>query len=237
MPGVGIILQARMGSTRLPGKVLRRMVGLPLLARVIHRLKQCSRAEKLILATSTGANDDPVAALGKALSTAVFRGSENDVLERYLECARDYDLNTIVRATGDNPFVDPQEADRLIEFFLENDISYACNFPAFKGGLPIGTGLEIFSREALEESDCKGKSPHHREHVNEYIQENPQRFRRAIPTTPSEKTAPALSFTVDTPEQFAQAEALILAYRAQYPDLNDADIPTAWLIQSMQGST
>lgn len=210
----GIIIQARMGSTRLPGKVLKPLAGKPMLARILGRFQHCRRADRVVLATSDRIQDDPVAALAGDLGMPVFRGSESDVLDRYRQCARAFGFTAIVRATGDNPFVDVEEADRLIAFHHASGLDYAANV----GGLPIGVGVEIMTMAALERSWREGLAPHHREHVNEYILENPALFRQEAPTIPPEKLAPTLRLTVDTPEDFAFAEALLVAGPEEEPD-------------------
>lgn len=229
MNATGIVLQARMSSSRLPGKVLKPLCGRPMLAWVVDRLRRCRHAETVILATSTGTDDDPVAALAQEMGIALFRGSLDDVLDRYVACARAYDLGAVVRATGDNPFVDPEEIDHLIDFFRAGTLDYASTFPAFGSGLPVGLGAEIMSRAALERSWHEGQAPHHREHVNEYIQEHPELFAQATPPTAADKTAPHLSFTVDTAEQFAQAETLMAQFLAQGAG---PWVTTPWLISA-----
>lgn len=222
---VGIVIQARMGSTRLPGKVLKPLAGKPMLARIIHRLQLCKNASLVIVATSDLAQDDPVAELSEGEGALVFRGSEVDVLDRYYQCAKHFRLDHIVRATGDNPFVDPEEGDRLIAYHLENGFDYSSSFD---GGLPVGIGLEIMLFDALEKSWRDGQEAHHREHVNEYILENRNSFSMSSFQSPPEKSAPELSFTIDTDEQFLFADGLILKHQ----DQNDIEaLNTQWLIE------
>ena len=211
----GIVLQARMGSQRLPGKILKSMAGDPMLALVIERLKASRTAHMVVLATTDRAGDDPVADLARAMQIELFRGDEEDVLDRYARCSDRFGLTEIVRATGDNPFVDIEELDTLVGFRRTRQLDYACAFPAFGSLLPVGIGVEVMTSGALARSDREGKAPHHREHVNEYIQESPSVFRQAVPETPPEKAGPAMSFTIDTPEQFARAESLLLRYRLE----------------------
>lgn len=229
---VGIVLQARMGSTRLPGKVLKTLAGKPMLERILNRLRACRQANMVILATGDGSDNDAVARLGETLGVAVFRGSESDVLDRYYACAAAFGLDWIVRATGDNPFVDAEEGDRLIAFAQGRGLGYASAFPSFGSGLPIGVGLEIMSRAALERSWREGGEPHHREHVNEYIQEHPELFPQQTLTAPADKTAPGISLTVDTPEDFARAESLWAAWTAEG---GRGEPGTEWLIHRMRG--
>lgn len=234
MSRTGIVLQARASSSRLPGKVLRSMLGRPMLAWVIDRLRACQESDILVLATSDRPDDDAVAMLGAQLDVPVFRGDLDDVLGRFRACAQDFELDTVLRATGDNPFVDAAEADRLVALFQSGAWSYASAFPSFGSGLPIGIGVEIIARDALERSWRDGCEPHHREHVNEYIQENPVLFPQTVLVAPPEKTAPELSFTVDTAEQFAEAEALMAAHVAEGG--TPGFVTTPWLIAKTRRS-
>ena len=214
-PEIGIILQARMGSSRLPGKVMRPLAGRPMIAHAIARLLRCRTIGRVILATSERPEDDPLAQFAATLNVDVFRGSELDVLDRYYRCARQYGLQQIVRATGDNPFVDPEECDRLVSAHLEAETDYMY---AFASGLPVGIGVEVFTIDALERSWRDGREPHHREHVDEHMLENPDLYRQALLLAPAAKRAPKLSFTVDTPAQFAGAERAVAVLGDGDPD-------------------
>lgn len=228
---IGIILQARMGSTRLPGKVLKPLAGKPMIQWIIERLQTCKKSDILILATSTSDEDQPLVDLAEKLGVSIFRGSESDVLDRYYKCALAYHLDDIIRATGDNPFVDPEECDRLVAFCFSRQLDYATVSTDFDDGYPLGVGLEIFSFSALEKSWQEGHASHHREHVNEYILENPALFKQAKLPAPSEKYAPELSLTVDTFEQFKTAEALYTDYLRQYPL---QQVPVVWAIKALK---
>jgi spore coat polysaccharide biosynthesis protein SpsF len=198
---VGIIIQARMGSTRLPGKVLRPIAGRPLLDHILERLQSLRQPVSVVIATSTLETDDAVETFCKERGVACYRGSEQDVLVRYLDCATHYGFDAVVRLTGDNPFTDMEELDRLIVLHLCEKNDYTHSFDA----LPIGVGAEIFSYAALERSDRDGHAPNHREHVNEYIEENPALFRIGRLRIPDSKTSPRLRLTVDTPDDHARA--------------------------------
>lgn len=198
---IGAVIQARMGSSRLPGKVLRPIAGLPLLAHVTGRLGLLKTAMHIVVATSTKPQDDAIAAHCRQSSVACFRGSERDVLARYAACAAENDFDHIVRLTADNPFTDIEELDRLSELHVREGNDYTHSF----GELPIGVGAEIFSRAALVRSEREGHAENHREHVNEYVQENPQSFRIGMLTVPPNKRRPDLSLTVDTEADYALA--------------------------------
>lgn len=191
---LGIVIQARMGSSRLPGKVLKDIAGRPLLAHVIGRLETMKHAASVVVATSDLPRDDVIANWCASSGKACFRGSETDVLDRYLRCAEAYGFTDVVRLTADNPFTDMPELDRLIDLHIDGKYDYSHSF----GALPIGVGAEIFTVDALLRSHAEGHAPHHREHVNEYIPEHPESFRIGILDVPAEKRAPDLRLTVDT---------------------------------------
>jgi spore coat polysaccharide biosynthesis protein SpsF len=215
---LGIIIQARMGSSRLPGKVLKKIGNRSLLEHIFSRLTFLRHPAKVILATTIQKRDDIIESFGKASSIEVFRGSEENVLERYYLCAKKYHLKHIVRLTADNPFTDIDELDRLITLHLETDAAYSHSF----GVLPVGAGAEIFTFDALENSYYTGTKAHHIEHVNEYIQENPDLFRIAVLSVPPEKNRPDIRLTVDTEEDYQKACRIIKQSGKEYISTEEA---------------
>lgn len=201
---VGVIIQARMGSSRLPGKVLMPIAGKPLLDHVLGRLSQLVYPAVVVLATTDGKKDDVVAEHCRSLGIPIFRGSEEDVLDRYWRCAQTHRFDHVVRLTADNPFTDIEELDRLIGEHLEHGNDYTHSF----GIMPLGVGAEIFTFEALDRSFRDGLAPNHREHVNEYIQENPTLFRIGALLVAPEKRAPDMRLTVDTENDYRRACAI-----------------------------
>lgn len=197
----GIILQARMGSSRLPGKVLKYIGPKTILDHIIFRLSYLRHTAKVVIATSIHPRDDILKFYSRSRSVSFFRGSEQDVLERYYLCAKQYGFHHVVRLTGDNPFVDVEEVDRLIECHLGAYADYSHSFDT----LPVGCGAEIFTFAALERSFFCGHKANHREHVNEYIQENPDLFLIAVPEVPLTKKRPDIRLTVDTGEDYRRA--------------------------------
>lgn len=198
---IGIILQARMCSSRLPGKILKKIGEKILLEHIFYRLSFLKSKAKLVLATSNSEPDNLVEELCKNQNIDCFRGSEINVLERYYLCAKEYGFLHIVRMTGDNPFPDIEEIDNLINFHLESKSDYTNSFSA----LPVGVGAEIFSFSALEKSYYYGKEPNHLEHVNEYITDNPELFDISFLTVPNSKNRPDIRLTVDTNEDYQKA--------------------------------
>lgn len=168
---VGIIVQARMGSTRLPGKVMKPILNKPMLQILIERLKRCKKVDTLIVATSKNKNNDVIEKLANRLGVACFRGKEDDVLDRYYEAAKEYRLDVIVRITSDCPLTDPLLVDDLITFYFDNlPIDYVSN--AIKRTYPRGYDIEVFSFESLKKAAMEDTRPYHREHVTPFIREN-----------------------------------------------------------------
>ena len=194
-----------MGSTRLPGKVLKPIGKSPLLGHVTGRLDMLISPVTAIVATSTLPADNAIADWCKQNAVSCFRGSEQDVLDRYLQCAKQHAATHVVRLTADNPFTDMEELDRLIRLHIGGGYDYSHSF----GQMPLGVGAEIMTMAALERSWREGTAPNHREHVNEYIQENPGLFRIGTLTIPPHKIAPALRLTVDTQEDYERACTLV----------------------------
>lgn len=193
-----------MGSTRFPGKVLREIDGRPLLDHVIRRLRRLRHAVTLVVATSTQVPDDVIKDWCASNGVTCFRGSEADVLDRYWQSALELGFEHIVRLTADNPFTDVEELDRLLEIHLTGGYDYSHSF----GQMPLGVGAEVFTRAALEKCHSEGHKPNHREHVNEYIEEQPELFRIGRLQVPLAKLAPTLRLTVDTEEDWRRADRL-----------------------------
>ena len=197
----GIIIQARTGSTRLPGKILKVINDRTLLDHIIDRLKELEEKAVVVIATSTLPGDDAVEQFCKEKGVLCFRGSESNVLSRYYECAKEHGFSHIVRLTADNPFVDVTEVDRLIVYHKECGNEFTESFSQ----LPIGVGAEIFSFSALEEDMQKASMPHHFEHVDEYILENMDKFKTGTLQVPESKYMPEVRLTVDTQEDYEKA--------------------------------
>lgn len=201
---LGIIIQARMKSTRLPGKILMPIAGRPLLDHILGRLEQSRHRAAVVVATSTEPEDDAVERFSGERDVTCFRGDEHDVLDRYYRCARHHGFDQIVRLTGDNPFYDIAELDNLIDLHLREMSDFSHSFAA----LPVGVGAEIFSFAALEASHREGRADHHREHVDEFLLEHPERFSTSLLEVPAAKNHPEVRLTVDTPEDYRRACAI-----------------------------
>jgi spore coat polysaccharide biosynthesis protein SpsF len=208
----GVIIQARMGSTRLPGKILMTVGRKPLLEHILYRLTNLRYPALTVIATSDTPQDDVVESFCESHAVACFRGSENNVLDRYYQCARHYGFRHIVRLTGDNPFPDIEEIDTLIELHLSAGTDYANSFAS----LPVGVGAEIFTFAALERSWREGSAPHHLEHVNEYMLEHPEIFRTTSLRVSAEKNRPDVRLTLDTEDDYQRSCYIVARCGTEY---------------------
>lgn len=171
---VGAIIQARMGSTRLPGKSLELICGKSMLQHVVQRAQASKLVEQVIIATTTSDQDDAIARFAEEQGLKYYRGSEQDVLDRMYRAAQEYSVRTVVRITADCPLLDRRVMDAVIEVYLAGHYDYVSN--ALRSTYPDGLDLEIFSFEALEQAWREASLPSEREHVTSYIQ-NSGHFR------------------------------------------------------------
>jgi len=172
-PRVVLIVQARLGSTRLPGKILRPLLGKLMLEWELERLKKAKRVDEFVLATTNKTEDDAVVGVGERAEFTCFRGNENDVLDRYYHAAKEAKADVVVRVTGDCPLHDPEVVDRVVEHFFDSGADYAKTPENY----PEGLDTEVFSFKALEDSWKEAKLPSEREHVTLFIRNHPERFR------------------------------------------------------------
>ncbi|MGE0395421.1 MAG: NTP transferase domain-containing protein [Kofleriaceae bacterium] len=191
------IVQARMTSERLPGKILLDVAGTPMLARQLRRLRRSVQLDAIVIATTTNATDDPVVTLASQESVEVFRGDEHDVLGRYLGAARAHDAGLIVRVTGDCPLIDPTVVDSVVEMATSSSdrCDYASN--TIRRSFPRGLDVEALHRDVLERIGRLATSTPAREHVTYFLhRERPELFdvRQVVRST----DASDLRWTVDT---------------------------------------
>ena len=173
---IGCIVQARMGSTRLPGKVLMEVIeGKPVLYYVINQLKYCKSFEKLIIATTTLPEDDKIAQFCTDNNVNYFRGDSKNVLERHYRCAEKFSLSKIIRMPSDKPLLDPEVVDQIVEVFNSNSYDYVTNF--LPSTYPGGTEVEVLSFDSLKKSWENAALPSEKEHVTNYIYNNRNDFR------------------------------------------------------------
>ena len=204
------IIQARMTSSRLPGKVLADIAGKPLLHYMIERVRRSDRLDAIWVATTDNNTDDPVAELCEGMGVPVFRGDENDVLGRFAKAARAARADIVVRLTADCPLIDPTLIDEAIDAFVEGDYDYLSN--SIELSYPDGLDVEVFTRTALETADREAEHPFHREHVTPYMRTGTYPDLPAGDFRVCHMTAPAdfshLRWTVDTADDLARVRRL-----------------------------
>lgn len=228
------IIQARMRSTRLPGKVLLSILGRPMLELMVERLRRASALDDIVIATSQDPSCAPIGELADRLGIRCFRGSEEDVLGRVLAAGRAAGADVLVRTTGDCPLIDPLVVSRVVETFLGSGVDYCSN--TLERTYPRGMDVEVFPLQVLQEVGQLTQDPADREHVSLYIYQHPERFRLLNVASGLPPEATELRLTVDTPKDFALVTAIyeklyptkphfsltdILAVFVQYPELRN----------------
>lgn len=192
------IIQARMGSTRLPGKVLMDLVGEPMLARVINRVRRAQTIDDVVIATTNLAQDNVLEQVCRTHGWLCFRGSENDVLDRYYQAARQFGADIIVRITSDCPLIDPDVIDQVVRaYHVEPSVDYASNVLPIRT-FPRGLDTEVFGFETLERLWHQDQNPATREHVTQYIYKHLGEFNTRGITHSQDLSH--LRWTVDTPQ-------------------------------------
>ena len=207
---LGAIIQARVSSTRLPQKVIKKIEGKTVLEHLILRAKKVKNCDKVILATTDKKDDDVLGKIAKELNVLAFRGSENDVLDRYYQAAKLFKIDPIVRITADCPLLDPKIVEKVIDFYFSGNYNYISNThpPTF----PDGMDVEIFNFKSLEKSWKKAKLRSEREHVTAYIFKNPKLFK--IGNITYEKDFSHLRLTLDEKEDLILIRKI---YKELYP--------------------
>ena len=193
-----IIVQARMTSTRLPGKVMEIVCDKPILEHLINRLKTIRSADQIVIATTVNETDNQIVSLCKKLDTLYYRGSEEDVLGRYYEAAVEYGGEVIIRITSDCPVIDPEVVDYLINFFTNNIEKYDYVSNTLERSYPMGMDAEVISFKTLKEAHFNAYEPYDREHVTPFIKKRPQQFR--LYNILYKRDISRCRWTLDTPE-------------------------------------
>lgn len=192
-------IEARMSSSRLPGKMLANINGKPAIARVVERLKAVSRLDGIVVATTTNSADDPLVSWAQNNGVAVFRGSEDDVLGRVVGAQQSAASTTVVEVTGDTPLICPEVIESGIEAWLGGDADVVHN----TGGtqtFPMGADVQIFALELLEDVATRISDPAIREHVSLYFYEHPERYQLQELTAPEKWQAPDVRLQLDYAE-------------------------------------
>jgi spore coat polysaccharide biosynthesis protein SpsF len=210
----GIILQARYGSSRLRGKALARVGGRTILEQCLRRLSQ-SGVARVILATTTQGEDDTLAAVARRMGIDVYRGDRDDVLKRFAEAARAFDLDPVLRATADNPAVDVESPVRVVAALRQTQADYIR-----EEGLPLGASVEGMTADALYRAARLATDPYDREHVTPFILKRRDLFRVTCVDAPAPLRQPSLRLTVDTHEDLAWVSELFARTATADPSLS-----------------
>jgi spore coat polysaccharide biosynthesis protein SpsF len=197
-PRVVASIEARMSSTRLPGKVLADVEGRPALLRLIDRLRRAETLDAIVVATTSKPSDDPLVPLLQREGVPCFRGSEDDVLERVVEAHRMMKSDVVVEVTGDCTLIDPKVIDFGVTAYLANDADVVAN--VVKPSFPMGIDVQVFSFEALADVEAKVDDPAVREHVSLFFYEHPERYRILHLDAPTGYHAPEQRLQLDYPE-------------------------------------
>jgi spore coat polysaccharide biosynthesis protein SpsF len=206
------IVQARLGSTRLPGKALLQIAGQTMLACTVKRALQARTLDAVAVATTNDPRDDPIAVETGSLGIACVRGAEHDVLSRYLQAARELNADVVVRLTSDCPLIDPGVIDLVVAAFRSANpsVDYASNTQVRT--YPRGLDVEVFSRDALERTAEKATLPHEREHVTPYIYQHPEAFR--LLSIENQVDCSSGRWTVDTQEDLDLVREIYRRFRS-----------------------
>ncbi len=203
----GLILQVRTGSTRLPNKIFKLLNGYPIIEYISERVKQIKADCELIIATTDKKQDDPIEYFAKKNNISYFRGSEDNVLERYYLTAKKFNINNIIRLTGDNPFLEADFVDLLLNFHILGNYDFSTNKGEYGSNAPIGTGMSIISFSALEKSYKNAITKYEKEHVIPYILDNKNKFNFGIHKIETLKQDFSnIALTIDTQEDFDKME-------------------------------
>ncbi len=208
------ILQARMSSSRLPGKVLKTIVGKPVLALQLERLSRCKQIDKLIVATSIEASDEPIEKLCSKLKIECFRGDLADVLDRFYQLSNHQKAKHIVRLTGDCPLVDPRLVDQVINHHVNGKFDYTSNI--YPRSYPDGLDVEIMTKATLDWLNKEATSQEDREHVTYFLEKrllDDNLTNVAVGNVSQKRNLSSLRWTLDTPEDFELIERI---YQALY---------------------
>lgn len=215
-----VVVQARMNSSRLPGKVMLPLAGEPMLARLLERLRRVKKAGAVLIATTTNSSDNVISLWAQSQGVACYRGSELDVLARYAGAAREVAADVVVRVTSDCPLLDPVLVDQAIAAFEVGDCDYVSNMlpPTW----PYGMAVEVFSVESLMQADREAGQEAEREHVTPFIYWRPERYR--LKNLPSPEDLSHHRWTVDTPEDYQLVQLIFDSLYRSQPEFTLADV-------------
>jgi spore coat polysaccharide biosynthesis protein SpsF len=224
-PRIALVMQARMGSSRLPGKSLMDLAGAPLVGRIIERVTRCLEVDAIVLATTHKPEDDPLARLGERYGVDVYRGSEHDLVDRYYQAALTQGAGVIVRVPADNPAADPAVIDETIRHHLASGNDFTSTYPdVFDNGYPDGIGAEVFNLDALARVRETATDPRNREHPHTSFYERRDEFQVGTMACPPGYERPEIKLDVNTPEEFRFVAQLYNDLYPENPDFTTRDI-------------
>jgi len=203
-----------MRSQRLPGKVVAPVLGRPMLSLIIERIRRCVTVRGIVVATTTDSADDPIEALCHTEGVRVFRGSDEDVLDRLYRCATHFGMTAFARFTGDNPLIDPHVTDQVVGFYLAHEGAFEYVSNNHPPTWPDGLEVEIVTLGALEQAWREAVKPFQREHGTPYIWDQPERFRVGNVALADDRLFRQTRWTLDHPEDY---EFIARVYEALYP--------------------
>ncbi len=207
------VLAARMNSSRMYGKSMASLSGIPSLEHIINRLQHCRFIDDIVVATTETEHDDPIRECTNRLGVLCFSGSENDILDRTVKAANLVDTKHVVIVNGDSPIIDPQIVDIIVQTYLDEEPDYASN--TWIESWPIGTEAEVCSLQILEKINNDSDDPAHHEHVTLYIHENRDKYKVIDITAPEDERWPELRLTLDTKEDY---KLISLIYESLFPN-------------------
>ena len=200
---VVIVVQARMSSTRLPGKILKPILGKTLLSRMIERLQMIRHEATIVIATSDAEQDDIIETEANVIGVPCFRGSLNNCLDRHYHAGKSYDADVVIKIPSDCPLIDPHVIDQVLDFYFEHEGDYDFVSNLHPATWPDGNDVEIMTMDCIEKAWKEASRPLELEHTTPYIWENPDKFRIANVTWPAELDySMSHRFTIDYPEDY-----------------------------------
>ena len=208
---IAIIIQARMGSTRLPGKVLKDINGKCILEILLNRIKKSKKISKIIIATTNLKKDIDIVKFSKSNKIDYFCGSKNNLIKRYLDTSKKFNIDHIVRLTADCPLIDPQILDKLIDIYFEKNLDYCSNTcPPHLSKFPDGSDIEIFSFNALKKISKLRLEKDYKEHLTKFFWKH-NKFKKFIMN--NKKNLSNFKYSVDTMDDFKKIERLIKYFK------------------------
>lgn len=214
------IIQARLGATRLPGKVLLKIMGKTILEYVVERVRKAGTIGKIIVATTIEKEDSQIADLVNGMGVNLYRGSKDDVLDRFYNAAKSHKVRHMVRITADCPLIDPEIIDRVVDSYHQSGADYCSN--TLVETFPDGEDVEVFNYRALSEAWAAARLVSEREHVTPYIRKNPNRFK--LLNVQNDTNLYGKRWTLDTKEDFEFIKAVLESVYPVNPDFHMKDV-------------